>query len=233
MSSLPNFLRSMVEKSPLKGKSGGNASKGSTKNSPSSDTECFYCHEKGHFKMNCPKYKRDLDGGKIEKKRYKGMLVIELNLNLATSIQDWVVDTGSCAHLVSNVQALRNRRSLKKGDVVLKVGNGSCISAVAVGSLDLHLSSGLVLNLRNVYYFPSVFRNIISVSCLDAEGFDFKIRNSCMVIRKDNIFYANAFISNGLYLLDTKDDKQLLNINNKRLKTSQNVETLLWHHRLV
>ena len=164
MSSLPNFLRLMVEKSPLandgynaktkdcsvlavassskkvvkkdkkknklvktqsslKGKSGGSTSKGSMKNSPSSDTECFYCHEKGHFKMNCPKYKRDLDGGKVEKKRHKGILVIELNLNIATSIQDWVCDTGSCAHLVANVQALKNRRSLRKGDVVLKVGN--------------------------------------------------------------------------------------------------------------
>ena len=106
--------------------------------------------------MNCPKYKRDLDAGKVEKKHHKGILVIELNLNIATSIQDWVCDTSSCAHLVSNVQALRNRRSLKKGDVVMKVGNGAFISAVAVGSLDLHLSSGLVLNLKDVYYVPSV-----------------------------------------------------------------------------
>ena len=153
-----------------KGKSGGSASKGSTKNTGS---ECFYCHKMGHFKKNCPKHECDLNGGKVEKKRPKGILVIELNLNLATSIQDWVVDTGSCAHLVSNVQALRDRRSLSKGDVVLKVGNGSSISAVTVGSLDLHLSSGLVLNLKNVYYVPSVFRNIISVSCLDTEGFCF------------------------------------------------------------
>ena len=35
--------------------------------------------------MNCPKYKKDLDGGIVEKKRPKGMFVIELNLNLATS----------------------------------------------------------------------------------------------------------------------------------------------------
>ena len=94
----------------LKGKGGGahaSTSKGSkVKNSPNSDTECFYCHGKGYFKMNCPKYKRDLDEGKVERKRPKGILVIELNLNLATTIQDWVIDTRSCAHLVSNVQAL-------------------------------------------------------------------------------------------------------------------------------
>ena len=57
-------------------------SKGSRiKNSLSSETECFYCHESRHFKMNCPKYMCDLDGGKLESRRYKGMLVIELKLN--------------------------------------------------------------------------------------------------------------------------------------------------------
>jgi hypothetical protein len=219
-----------------KGKSGGaqaSTSKGSKKkNSPSSETECFYCHEMGHFRMNCPKYKRDLDEGKVERKRPKGILVIELNLNLATTIQDWVIDTGSCAHLVSNVQALRDRRSLPKGEVVLKVGNGASISAIAVGTLDLHLSSGLCLSLRDVYHVPSVFRNIISVSCLDAEGFCFVIDNSRMVISKDGLFYANAFISNGLYLLDLVNDRHVFNINNKRLKVSHTNETLLWHYRL-
>lgn len=71
------------------------------------------------------------------------------------------------------------------------------------------------------------------MSCLDTmDGFDFFVHNSCMVISKDNIFYANALVSNGLYVLDAKDDKQVLNVNNKRLKASPSMETLLWHHRL-
>jgi hypothetical protein len=76
----------------LKGKSEGaqaSTSKGSKKkNSHSSDTKCFYWHEKGHFKMNFPKYKCDLDEGKVEHKRLKGIFIIELNLNLAITIQN-------------------------------------------------------------------------------------------------------------------------------------------------
>ncbi|XP_078154774.1 uncharacterized protein LOC144550669 [Carex rostrata] len=59
----------------FKGKTGGaqaSTSKGNkVKNSSSSNTKCFYCHEEGHF-MNCTKYKRDLDEGKVECKRPKG-----------------------------------------------------------------------------------------------------------------------------------------------------------------
>jgi GAG-pre-integrase domain len=46
------------------------------------------------------------------------------------------------------------------------------------------------------------------------------------------LFYANAFISNGLYLFDLNEDKYVLNINNKRLKMSQINDTFLWHYRL-
>jgi GAG-pre-integrase domain len=35
---------------------------------------------------------------------------------------------------------------------------------------------------------------------------------------------------NGLYVLEI--DNQVLNINNKRLKSSRESETLIWHHRL-
>ena len=52
-----------------------------------------------------------------------------------------------------------------------------------------------------------------------------------MSISKDEIFYANAIIRNGLYLLEV-NDKHVLNVNNKRLKISHENESLLWHYRL-
>jgi hypothetical protein len=66
------------------------------------------------------------------------------------------------------VQALKNKRL---------IGNGASVAAVAVGYLDLHLSSGLVLELSSVYFVPSISRNIIFVLCMDMDGFIFSIKD--------------------------------------------------------
>ena len=58
-----------------------------------------------------------------------------------------------------------------KGEVDLRVGNGARVAALAIGTHDLTLLSGLVLQLSNCYYVPTMSKNIISVSCLDNDGF--------------------------------------------------------------
>jgi hypothetical protein len=47
----------------------------------------------------CPKYLKDKKNGKVPTS--SGILVIEINL--ATSISDWVLDIGSYAHICPNV----------------------------------------------------------------------------------------------------------------------------------
>lgn len=64
-----------------------------------SDVECYYCYGKGHWKRSCPKYLKDKKAGNVSSTL--GIFVIEINL--ATSLFDWVLDTGSCAHISSNV----------------------------------------------------------------------------------------------------------------------------------
>jgi hypothetical protein len=93
-----------------------------------------------------------------------------------------VLDTGSCAHICSNVQVLKNKRLLGKGKIQLRVSNGGSVIVVAVGDLDLHLPSGLILELSSVYFVPSIFRNIISVSCMDMDGFIFSKINVFLFI---------------------------------------------------
>jgi transposase InsO family protein len=191
-----------------------------------SDVECYYCKNKGHWKRSCPKYLEDKKAGKVPTS--SGMFVIEVNL--ATSISDWILDTGSCAHICSNVQALKDRRMLGKGEVQLHVGNGASVAAVAVGNVELSLPSGLVIKLRHVYFVPSISRNIISISCMDMDGFVFTIENNRCSFYRNGLFYGSSSVRNGLYLLEM--DKQVLNINNKRLKAQHESETLVWHCRL-
>ena len=48
----------------------------------------------------------------------------------------------------------------------MRIGNGSKVDVIVVGTLPLHLPSGLVLDLNNCYLVPVLSMNIISGSCL-------------------------------------------------------------------
>jgi hypothetical protein len=124
------------------------------------------------------------------------------------------MDTVSCAHIYANMQALVDRRHLKKGEVTSKVGNSVSISAMPIGSISLHLASGLIINLNNTYYVSSICKNIIFVSCLNKNEYVFIILNSCMSILKNDFFYGNANVNDDLYLLEV-NNKYILNVNNK------------------
>ena len=77
-------------------------------------------------------------------------------------------------------------------------------------------------------------RNIIYVSCLDKDGFEFIIRNNKCSISHNNILYGYAPRSSGLYILNVEDtnEKSIYNINAKKFKSNDLNSTYLWHCRL-
>ena len=159
-----------------------------------------------------------------------GIYVIEVNLSTSAS---WVLDTGCGSHICVNVQGLQSSRSLAKGKVDLRMGNGARVVALALGVYDLTLPSGLFFQLKNCYYVPAMSRNIISVSCLDVDGFHFIIKNNIFSIyNADTFFYGNARLSNGLYVLNLEQPKPIYNIDTKRFKSNDLNPTYFWHCRL-
>ena len=153
----------------------------------------------------------DLKAENVSETSGSGKIVIELNV--ATSQNDWVLDTGSCAHICMNFQALSHERKLRNKEVQLQVGNGASVAAIAVGRVELYLPSGLVLELKDVYFVPTISRNIISISCLEEDGFSFVIKDKCCSIYKNGLYYGSSYMINGLYMLEI--NKSVFNINNK------------------
>ena len=171
----------------------------------------------------------DLKKKKSSEATTSGIYVIEVNLSTSDS---WVLDTGCGSHICVNVQSLRSSRSLAKGEVDLRVGNGERVVALAIGVYDLTFPSGLIFQLKNCYYVSAVSRNIISVSCLDVDGFHFIIKNNIFSIYNANIFYGNAHSSNGLYFLNLQQPKPIYNIDTKRFKSIDLNPTYFWHFHL-
>ena len=191
--------------------------------------KCFHCGEKGHWKRNCKKYLEELKKQRAGKTaETSGIYIIEVhNTSISSS---WVLDTGSASHLCVNLQGLRNRRKLNRGDIDLRVGNGSRIAALEVGTYELVLPSGLTLMLENTYYVPAMSKNIISVSCLDKSGFLCEFGNNSCSIHLNGIFYGSASMINGLYLLDL--EKSVYHVNTKKAKTNKSNNSFIWHCRL-
>ena len=91
--------------------------------------------------------------------------IIDVYLTNARS-STWVFDTGSVANICNSNQGLQIKRTLANDEVTMRVGNGSKVDVIAVGTLPLHLPSGLVLDLNNCYLVPALSMSIISGSCL-------------------------------------------------------------------
>jgi GAG-pre-integrase domain len=127
------------------------------------------------------------------------------------------------------MEALKNRRKLRNKETQLRVGNDAQVAAVTVKSIELCLPSGLIMELKNVYFVSSISRNIISISCQEMNDFSFVIKDNGCSIYKYELYYGSSFMMNGLYMLEI--NKLVFN-NNKRLKTSHENMTFMWHCRL-
>ena len=197
------------------------------KPNPQGEMLCFHCNEKGHWKRNCKKYLEDKKKGIAPTS--SGTYVIEVNVTSASSTS-WVLDTGSASHICANVQGLKRSRKLAKGEVDLRVGNRAKVAALAVGTFEIPLPSGLILGLNNCYYVPAFSRNIISISLLDEEGFEFNFKNKGCSFYLNKMHYGSGQLLDGLYILNL--EMPVYNVSNKRIKSDDSNPTYLWHCRL-
>jgi hypothetical protein len=115
-----------------------------------------------------------------------------------------------------------------RGEVDFRVGNNARVAALSVGTMQLHLPSGFIMELNNCYFVPSLSQNIISPSCLMMDGYPFASENNGCVISKNDMFVASGPIKNGLFVLNL-DDSPICNVSAKGLLPNDLSPTYMWH----
>ena len=159
----------------------------------------FYCDAKGHWRRNCPLYLKSLKTKKGDKSS-EGMLVIESNL-MISSTSNWVLDSGSSAHICTSMQDLIENRRLRKSDMILRIGNRAKVAVEAVGTYPLRLPFDFRLDLKHYYFIPIASQNLIFVSVLVQEGFKIYFNKDFCFIYLRNKFVSRDLLINSLYHL--------------------------------
>jgi hypothetical protein len=105
----------------------------------------------------------------------------------------WWIDSGATIYVANSLQRFHTRRTLRRGERSIRVANDVEAEVEAIGELLLELNNSFILHLHNVLYVPSLRRNLISVSCLDDDGYDCQFGNRQCLILFDNKVMGLAF----------------------------------------
>jgi hypothetical protein len=79
------------------------------------------------------------------------------------------------------------------------VGNESHASVHGVGTVDLKLTSGKIVQLKNMQYVPSINKNLISDSLLCRDGFKVVLESNKVVVSKCGQFIGKGYVCGCLF----------------------------------
>ena len=105
----------------------------------------------------------------------------------------------------------------------------------AIGTCNLILSSGFILELEKTFYVPSFSRNLISISRLVPLGFSFSFSDSGFSLSNKSKVIGYGTLSDGLFHIQLQND---FTYNSMHVTTGLKIcvmneeSSMLWHRRL-
>jgi len=134
------------------------------------ESKCFFCKKKGHMKKDCTMFLIYLEN------KGKSISPVSYESNIVDVIyKTWWNDSGSTIHVLNTFQGMTSLGKLlpSEQEQGIYLGSKMRFHVEVVGTCNLVLSNGFVLNLEKTFYFPSFSRNLISISILVPLGYSF------------------------------------------------------------
>jgi hypothetical protein len=210
---------------------------------PVDKDQCKWCKRRGHYQKNCIEFLKQLN-----KQGEDHITFIDESLFLSYSRSTWWIDSCVTIHVANSLQGFHTRRTLQRGERSIRVTNDVEAEVEAIGELPLELNNSFILRLNNVLYVSSLSRNLISVSCLDDDGFDCQFDNRQCLILFDKEVVGFAFRQDKLYMLSMHENVNVvcndenivckengsssINVSSKRKRCDDATSSKLWHYRL-
>jgi hypothetical protein len=200
--------------------------------------QCLYCKERGHYKKNYHRYLKMI----MEKRGENIISFVNESLYIEYSKTTWWIDSGATIHVANSLQGFRSMRTTQRSEKQIKVANGAQADVDAVGDVHLELDTGFIIVLKGVLYVPSLQRNLISVSCLDKDGYTCLFGDGRCLIECNDTVISIALRRNDLYLISLRESINSICDNNanvfssilanRKRKRTHDASSKLWHFRL-
>ncbi|CAL2262889.1 unnamed protein product [Prunus armeniaca] len=135
--------------------------------------ECAFCHQKGHWKKECPKLKNKEN----EKASSKANIVKsgddDFEFALASSSVDghskeWILDLGYTYHMCPIREWFSSFEELDGGVVLM--GNNNACKTQGICKIYLKMHDGAIRELSDARCVPDMKKNLISLGALESKG---------------------------------------------------------------
>ena len=192
--------------------------------------ECAFCHEKGHWKKNCPKLKNKGKAAVDACVAKHDTSDSELSLVASSSSfhsDEWILDSGCTYHMSPNREWFSDLVELNGG--VVYMGNDNACKTVGIGSIQLKNQDGSTRVLTDVRYVPSLKKNLISLGALESNGSVVTMRDGVLKVTSGALVILKGIRKNNLYYYQgsTVIGAVAIASGNKELDSMQ-----LWHMKL-